>query len=221
MPGPIDRATIARSPDAWSFAGATGGIVNTTTAVTIKAAPADNTQRNYLTDFQIATDALGAATEVAIRDGAGGTVLWRGKLQTTALVLHLDRLLAATNGFPGQPSGDPDPDGGDRWRLRERPRLHRLAMDPALNGIIAPWAQLGIVGSVVLALGVTVYLQWRHIVDLYAAHLADVKACAAVECRSASQEDRSRTTHSPTLWSGSATGSSHEATPLFRDQQDP
>ena len=49
-------------------------------------------------------------------------------------------------------------------------------MDPALNGIIAPWAQLGIVGSVVLALGVTVYLQWRHIVDLYAAHLADVKA---------------------------------------------
>ena len=48
-------------------------------------------------------------------------------------------------------------------------------MDPALNGIIAPWAQLGIVGSVVLALGVTVYLQWRHIVDLYAAHLADVK----------------------------------------------
>jgi hypothetical protein len=52
-------------------------------------------------------------------------------------------------------------------------------MDPALNGIIAPWAQMGIVGSIVLALGVTVYLQWRHIVDLYAAHLADVKACAA------------------------------------------
>jgi hypothetical protein len=52
-------------------------------------------------------------------------------------------------------------------------------MDPALNSIVAPWAQLGIVGSVVLALGVTVYLQWRHIVDLYAAHLADVKACAA------------------------------------------
>jgi hypothetical protein len=50
-------------------------------------------------------------------------------------------------------------------------------MDPALNAIVAPWAQLGIVGSV--ALGVTVYLQWRHIVDLYAAHLADVKACAA------------------------------------------
>jgi hypothetical protein len=51
-------------------------------------------------------------------------------------------------------------------------------VDPAISGIIAPWAQLGIVGSVVLALGVTVYLQWKHIVDLYAAHLADVKACA-------------------------------------------
>jgi hypothetical protein len=51
-------------------------------------------------------------------------------------------------------------------------------VDSAISGIIAPWAQLGIVGSVVLALGVTVYLQWKHIVDLYAAHLADVKACA-------------------------------------------
>ena len=53
-------------------------------------------------------------------------------------------------------------------------------MDPALNGIIAPWA-----GSWAswdrscFAIGLTVYLQWRHIVDLYAAHLADVKACAS------------------------------------------
>ena len=50
-------------------------------------------------------------------------------------------------------------------------------MDPALNSIIGPWGQLGIVGSVVLALGVTVYLQWQHIKDCAAAHLADVKAC--------------------------------------------
>jgi hypothetical protein len=49
-------------------------------------------------------------------------------------------------------------------------------VDPALNGIVAPWAQLGIAGSVVLALGVTVYLQWQHIKDCSAAHLADVKA---------------------------------------------
>jgi hypothetical protein len=86
MPGPIDRATITRSPDAWSFAGAAGGIVNTAVAVTIKTGPADTTQRNYLTDLQIAADALGVATELAVRDGAGGTVLWRGKLQTAALI---------------------------------------------------------------------------------------------------------------------------------------
>ena len=49
-------------------------------------------------------------------------------------------------------------------------------MDPALNAIIGPWAQLGIVGSIVLALGATVYLQWQHIKACSAAHLADVKA---------------------------------------------
>jgi hypothetical protein len=49
-------------------------------------------------------------------------------------------------------------------------------MDPALTGIITPWAQLGIVGSVVLALGATVYMQWQHIKTVTAAHLADVKA---------------------------------------------
>jgi hypothetical protein len=72
--------------DGWAYAAATGGIVNTTTAVTIAAAPS-NSQRNYLTSLQIATDTLGAATELAIRDGAGGTVLWRGKLQTGPLPL--------------------------------------------------------------------------------------------------------------------------------------
>ena len=41
--------------------------------------------RNYLSGLIISTDALGAATELAVRDGAGGTVLWRGKLQTTAM----------------------------------------------------------------------------------------------------------------------------------------
>jgi hypothetical protein len=67
----------------WSYAAATGGIVNTTTAVTIKAAGAAGI-RNYLTHIHIGHDALGAVTEFAVRDGAGGTVLWRAKLQTTA-----------------------------------------------------------------------------------------------------------------------------------------
>jgi hypothetical protein len=67
----------------WNYAAAASGIVNTTTAVTIKAA-AGASIRNYVCSLQISHDTLGAVTEFAIRDGAAGTVLWRGKLQTTA-----------------------------------------------------------------------------------------------------------------------------------------
>lgn len=66
----------------WSYAAAAVGINNTTTAVTFKAA-AGASVRNYLTSIQISSDALGAATEIAVRDGAGGTVLWRMKIGTT------------------------------------------------------------------------------------------------------------------------------------------
>jgi len=76
----------SRQTDGWNYAPASGGIVNTTTAVTIKAAGAGGV-RSYVTDLQINTATLGAATELAIRDGAGGTVLWRCQLQTTAMPL--------------------------------------------------------------------------------------------------------------------------------------
>jgi hypothetical protein len=49
-------------------------------------------------------------------------------------------------------------------------------MDPALNAVIGPWGQWGIVGSVVIALGVVCFMQWSHIKAQSAAHLADVKA---------------------------------------------
>lgn len=68
----------------WQYAAAASGISNTTTAVTIAAA-AGASIRNYITSISIATDTLGAATEFAIRDGASGTVIWRTKLNTTAL----------------------------------------------------------------------------------------------------------------------------------------
>jgi len=68
----------------WQYAAASGGIANTTTAVTIVAAQAAGV-RNYLTSLQLSSDALGAATEIAIRDGAGGTVLWRGKIGTAGI----------------------------------------------------------------------------------------------------------------------------------------
>ncbi len=70
-------------PTPWQYAAATSGIASTTTAVTIKAA-AGSGIRNYITSLSIAHDTLGAVTEFAIRDGAGGTVIFRTKLQTTA-----------------------------------------------------------------------------------------------------------------------------------------
>ncbi len=68
----------------WNYAAAAGGIVNTTTAVTVKAA-AGASIRNYISSMQCSSDALGAATEFAIRDGAAGTVLYRSKFQTVGL----------------------------------------------------------------------------------------------------------------------------------------
>lgn len=67
----------------WVYAPPVGGIVNSVVAVTIVAAAAG--LRNYLSSLQIDTDALGAAGEFAIRDGAAGTVLFRLKLGTAAL----------------------------------------------------------------------------------------------------------------------------------------
>jgi hypothetical protein len=69
----------------WSYTAAASGIVNTTTAVTIKTAAAAGV-RNYVTYCTLSHGTLGGATEFVIRDGAGGTVLYRTQLQTTALV---------------------------------------------------------------------------------------------------------------------------------------
>ena len=69
----------------WNYAAAASGIVNTTTAVTIKTA-AGAGLRNHITSIQVSAEALGAATELVIRDGAGGTVLWRDKLGTAGRV---------------------------------------------------------------------------------------------------------------------------------------
>lgn len=62
----------------YTYPAAASGIANTTTAVTFIAAHA--TLRNYVSAFQITWEALTTATELAIRDGAGGTVLWRMKI---------------------------------------------------------------------------------------------------------------------------------------------
>lgn len=69
----------------WQYTAAASGIVNTTTAVTIKAA-AGATLRNYITSIDIMAEVLGAATELVIRDGAAGTVIYRTKIATTGLL---------------------------------------------------------------------------------------------------------------------------------------
>jgi hypothetical protein len=69
----------------WNYAAATGGVVNTT-PVTIKTAGAAGI-RNYITNVQVVNTHATQATEISIRDGAVGTVLWR------------QNLLAAGGGF--------------------------------------------------------------------------------------------------------------------------
>ena len=68
----------------WHYAAASGGIVNTTTAVTLAAA-AGAGLRNYCAALDLSSTGLTTATEIAVRDGAAGTVLWRGYIGTAAM----------------------------------------------------------------------------------------------------------------------------------------
>jgi len=70
-----DQLPASTANTSWSYAAAAGGIVNTT-GVTIKAASGAG-NRNYVSSLQLANSGA-AGTDVQIRDGAAGTVLWRG-----------------------------------------------------------------------------------------------------------------------------------------------
>jgi hypothetical protein len=84
-----DEAYLVTQNGRWSYAAANLGLVNTTTAVTIKAAAGAGV-RNVITNLQLSSGPLGAATEVVIRDGAAGTVLWRGWKPSTASVTAIN-----------------------------------------------------------------------------------------------------------------------------------
>lgn len=86
LAGKLIALPYANPENAWSYVPSAGGILNTTAAVTIAAAAGAGVRR-YITSLQIASENLGAATEVAIRDGAGGAVLWRGQVRTSGLAL--------------------------------------------------------------------------------------------------------------------------------------
>jgi hypothetical protein len=72
----VPYATPAKT---WSYPAAAGGLVNTT-GVTAKAAAGAGI-RNYVTRAQVINSHQTTSTEVVIRDGAAGTVLWRGWAQ--------------------------------------------------------------------------------------------------------------------------------------------
>lgn len=72
-----------------SYAAASGGISNTTTAVTIIAAQAAGI-RIYLLSLDISCNSgTFTETEIAIRDGAGGTVLWRGVIPASTAAVPM------------------------------------------------------------------------------------------------------------------------------------
>lgn len=83
----------------WSYAAPSGGVVNSTTAVTLAAAVAG--VRNMVNSLQISTDALGVASEIVIRDGSAGTVIYRAKLGTTALSNAAQRFNPPLRGSTG------------------------------------------------------------------------------------------------------------------------
>lgn len=77
--GKLVTIPYANPANTWSSAAASGGIVNTT-GTTAKAAGAAGV-RNYITHVSVINGHATVSTDVQIRDGASGTVLWRGFAQ--------------------------------------------------------------------------------------------------------------------------------------------
>lgn len=78
----LPSTVISYNPTNWSYAAPAAGIANTTTAVTIVAAPGSALLRNYITGIQF-TWVGGTASELVVRDGAGGAGIFRVRLPTT------------------------------------------------------------------------------------------------------------------------------------------
>lgn len=85
----VDGRVIIRShslpENEWKYAAAAGGIVNTTTPVTLAAAGGTGLSV-YITSMQIRAQALGNATEIVLLDGTSA-VYWRSEIGTAGLPL--------------------------------------------------------------------------------------------------------------------------------------
>lgn len=88
--GTVDGKLIVRShsipENEWKYAAASGGIANTTTGVTLAAAGGTGVSV-YITSMQLRSETLGNPTEIVLRDGAGGPVLWRSKINSNGMDL--------------------------------------------------------------------------------------------------------------------------------------
>lgn len=87
--GQLIQKPYATAEIDWQYAAAASGIVSSTTAVTFRAASGTAGIRNYITGIEVGAYGAGTATELAIRDGAAGTVIWRMQIPAAGLTAPL------------------------------------------------------------------------------------------------------------------------------------
>lgn len=87
--GDANGALVQYGLGQWTYASGTTGILsNTTVAVTFKAA-AGAAVRNFVDSCQISTTAFTTSVPIAIRDGAGGAVIWAANVPTQGFLTPL------------------------------------------------------------------------------------------------------------------------------------
>ena len=87
----------------WNYVADENGINNTTSPVVIKSASPG--RKNCISCFEFSTDGeLGTPTELVIRDGVAGDILWRAKLGTNGL--PSGRILAIEGAIKGSVNKD-------------------------------------------------------------------------------------------------------------------
>lgn len=82
----INATAQGDSNSRWSYAAPEGGLENTTVAATLKGAAGAGLS-NYINWLEFSTDMdITNATELVIRNGAGGPVLWRTQIGVDGLI---------------------------------------------------------------------------------------------------------------------------------------
>lgn len=92
--GTVDGKLIVRQhsipENEWAYAAASGGLVNINAPLSVKSG-AGAGLRNYVTSIQFQAEPVTNPTEFEVRDGSGGTVLWRIKIPAGGIPLGSHR----------------------------------------------------------------------------------------------------------------------------------